>query len=125
MSRILIVDDYEDLTHVMRIYLESVGYEVSECYRSEDLFNKIYSTSPDLILLDIFLNGESGRSLCTKIKSLQSLKDIRVILFSAHVFEPEFLADVACDDFIQKPFDLDELKSKIELQLKLKQEIKE
>ena len=125
MHNILIVDDYEDLTHVLKVYLEKQGYKVEECSKAGEVFNKIYSFSPDLIILDVYLDGESGRSLCMKIKSLNSTKNIPVILFSAHMFPVEYLKDVHHDDFIQKPFELDELLQKIKHHLSRKNETKE
>lgn len=117
MHKILIVDDYVDLTHVMKIYLKGEGFIVEECSKAEDVFKTIYSFSPDLIILDVYLDGESGRSLCMKIKSLNSTKHIPVILYSAHVFPVDYLADCNNEDFIQKPFELEELIKKIRFHL--------
>lgn len=117
MHKILLVDDYVDLTHVIKVFLVKEGYIVEECSKAEDAFTKIYSFNPDLIILDVYLNGESGRSLCMKIKNLTSTQNIPVILYSAHSFPIEYLDGCNNDDFIQKPFDPEELKKKIELHL--------
>ena len=123
MHKIMIVDDYVDLTHVMKIFLKGEGYEVEECAKAEDVFKKIYAFSPDLIILDVYLDGESGRSLCMKIKSLTSTKNIPVILYSAHNFPPDYLEGCNNDDFIQKPFELSELKKKIEFHLAMRDKV--
>lgn len=113
MKKILIVDDYEDLTNVLSIYLRSQGFLVQACSSSSEVFSKIYSFSPDLILLDVYLDQESGRSLCVKIKKQDSTKHIKVILFSASKFPESYLDECHHDDYIQKPFSIDELKEKI------------
>lgn len=113
MKKILIVDDYEDLSKVMSIYLRSQGYMVQVCSSSSEVFSKIYSFSPDLIILDVFLDQESGRSLCIKIKNQESTKHIKVILFSASKFPESYLDNCLNDDYIQKPFAIEELKEKI------------
>lgn len=118
MPKILIIDDYVDLILVLKIFLGMQGYKVEECSKSEDVFTKIYSFSPDLIILDVFLDGESGRSLCMKIKNMNSTKHIPVILYSGHIFPPEYLENCHHNDFIQKPFELDDIKKKIEIQLR-------
>ena len=113
MSRILVVDDYEDLTQVLKILLKKQGFTVDTCSKSDEIFDKIYSFAPDLIILDIFLENETGKSICMKIKNMESIRHIPVILFTAHRIPDEFLNNTMHDDFIQKPFDIDELLNKI------------
>ncbi|HVZ95769.1 MAG TPA: response regulator [Chitinophagaceae bacterium] len=118
MERVLIVDDNSDILWVVEVVLRRYGYEVMALPRGEDVIPRIKSFAPDLILLDVFLSGIDGIEVCNKLKENSKTKDIPVIMFSAHTNFSDIQKFCKADDFIAKPFDVNELVGKIQNQIK-------
>ena len=118
MSRILVVDDDIDILSVMEIILSMKGFEVEVNSRGENTIPKIDSFKPDLILLDVLISGYDGRVICKQLKADIKTKHIPVIMFSAHPSAASTISDYGADDFISKPFDVDNLINKVNKQLK-------
>ncbi|HTI58226.1 response regulator transcription factor [Mucilaginibacter sp.] len=116
MRRILAVDDNEDILDIMKLILEDCGYEVETLTDGNAIFEAIKQTHPDLILLDVMLGNADGRELCKEIKARTEMQDIPVILVSAshQVAERFTLNSGAPDDFLAKPFDINDLLAKVE-----------
>jgi DNA-binding response OmpR family regulator len=117
MNRVLIVDDNSDILWVVEIVLKRYGFEVMALPRGEDVLPKIKTFSPQLILLDVFLSGIDGIEVCNKLKGNPNTKDIPVIMFSAHTNFSDIQKFCHADDFIAKPFDVNELVKKINHQI--------
>jgi DNA-binding response OmpR family regulator len=118
MNRILAVDDDQDILDVLQLVLEDSGYEVETLSDAHQLFDKINKEHPDLILMDIMLNGLDGRDLCKNVKLNNETHDIPVIMISAsHTVGDVLKQECAPDDFLAKPFDINILLSKIQRQL--------
>jgi DNA-binding response OmpR family regulator len=118
MSRILAVDDDRDILEVLQFILEDSGYEVETLSDGHQLFDKIKQQIPDLILLDIMLGNMDGRDLCKNVKLQNDTHNIPVIMISAsHNVSDVLKQDCAPDDFIAKPFDINNLLNKIKRQL--------
>ena len=120
MSKILVVDDDLDILSVMEILLSMKGFEVMINSRGENTFPKIDAFKPDLILLDVLISGYDGRVICKQLKSDAKTKHIPVIMFSAHPSAASTISDYGADDFISKPFDLDNLVKKVNKQLEIR-----
>ena len=116
MRRILAVDDNEDILEIMKLILEDFGYEVTTLADGTLIFDAINSAHPDLILLDVMLGNADGRELCKQIKLRQETHDIPVILVSAshQVADRLSMNNGAPDDFLAKPFDINDLLEKVE-----------
>lgn len=119
MSRILVVDDDTDILSVMEILLTMKGFEVEVTARGENTFPKVESFMPDLIILDVLISGHDGRTICKQLKTNEATKNIPVIMFSAHPGAAATIADYGADDFISKPFDVNDLLKKVNSQLSL------
>ncbi len=117
MSRILVVDDDIDILSVMEILLTMKGFEVEVTAKGENTFPKIDTFGPDLIILDVLISGHDGRTICKQLKSNATTKHIPVIMFSAHPGAAATIADYGADDFISKPFDVEDLIKKVNSQL--------
>ena len=117
MSKILVVDDDQDILVVMEILLTMKGFEVDVTAKWENTFDKIESFNPDLILLDILISGNDGRTLCKQLKSQNETKSIPIIMFSAHPGAAASIKEYGANDFIAKPFDVNDLLSKVNNQL--------
>lgn len=121
MSRILVVDDDTDILSVMEILLTMKGFEVEVTAKGENTFPKINTFRPDLILLDVLISGHDGRTICKQLKTDEATKHIPVIMFSAHPGAAATIADYGADDFIAKPFDVNNLIQKVNSQLTFKE----
>ena len=117
MSKILVVDDDLDILVVMEILLSMKGFEVDVTAKWENTFDKIETFKPDLILLDVLISGNDGRTLCKQLKSKSDTKHIPIIMFSAHPSAAATINEYGADDFIAKPFDVNDLLAKVNKQL--------
>ena len=122
MQKILIIDDDDDISAMLFLLLRS-KFEVAVITKSEDIFERIRSYEPDIILLDVFLTGYDGRVICKQLKFHPSFKHIPVIMVSGHDDVSDCVSKYGADDFILKPFEADQLIAKIERQLDIKQSI--
>jgi DNA-binding response OmpR family regulator len=119
MSKILVVDDDVDILTVMKMLLSMKGFEVEAISKGESTLPAIESFKPDLILLDVLISGHDGRIICKQLKSNKETSHIPVIMFSAHPGAAATIADYGANDFISKPFDVNNLIKKVNTQLKL------
>lgn len=112
MSKILVIDDDEDMLHVAEVLFTMNGFIVKTIVNAGECMNAIESFNPDIILLDITLGGHDGREICRNLKNAGSpYKHIPVILFSArHDLQRQF-RECKANDFVAKPF---ETKSLVE-----------
>jgi len=111
---ILIVDDNEEILSTISIILNRKAYQVSAKDRIENFEQTIEELSPDLILLDKNLGWADGCDLCKTIKSNKRLSAIPVIMFSAYYKKREECMNAGANDFIQKPFEMNELLTTIQ-----------
>lgn len=117
MKKILVVDDNKDIIWVVETILKRYGFSVMTTLKGEDVLKKVQSFHPQLVLLDVFLSGIDGIEICNKLKSIPETKSIPVIMFSAHTNSREVMKFCQADDFLPKPFDVNELVKKINLQI--------
>ncbi len=113
MPRILVVDDDKDLLDVTHALLTKKGYEVVVDSNWEDALAKMDTFQPQLILLDVFLNGVDGLDICRQLKSMPHTRHIPVLIFSAYPSVAESVYEYGADDFISKPFEVNELVTKV------------
>lgn len=115
-KRILVVDDEPDIMDVATVRLKHSGYEIIPAVDAEEALVILENDIPDLILLDLLLPKMQGDELCRKLKSNDKFKNIPVILFTASAFRPnlpENIKAMGADDCITKPFEPQELISKV------------
>jgi DNA-binding response OmpR family regulator len=119
MNKLLIIDDDEDISAMLFLLLRK-DFDVAVVTKSEDIFPRIKSFQPDIILLDVFLTGYDGRVICKQLKFHPDSKHIPVIMVSGHDNVSETVEQYGANDFIQKPFKGEELLEKIKGHLKAK-----
>jgi len=110
-KKILVVDDDPDILDALQMLLEFAGYDVKTTEKGEYAEN-LHDTNgglPDLIILDVLLSGKDGRLICQKLKSQHDTKHVPIIMISAHPNAKRSVSAVGADDFMAKPFDMDEL----------------
>lgn len=111
MSRtpvIAVVDDDVAILEVISLVLEDEGYQVATNTGAQvDQF--IDQLSPDLILLDVWMQGLDGRDVARRLKNQTDTADTPIILMSAHSEAIGSLKSARADSFLEKPFGMDEL----------------
>lgn len=113
----MILDDDPDLLDILSYFLTANGYEILTLPKGDAIFENIAIFHPDLILMDVMLAGMDGREICKLIKN-DKLNLMPVILISGtHDLASTLLQKGAPNDFLAKPFDLDELLKKVSFQL--------
>lgn len=112
MKTILIADDNEDIVEAIRLILETEEFQV-EVTTKGNVMEKISRSQPDLLLLDIWMSGMDGRDICKTIKHTASLKNLRIIFISAIHDIQKSTRDAGADDFLAKPFGMEELLGKV------------
>lgn len=116
INHILIVDDAETIREMLQDYLLSSGFSVDCAETAEEAYKKLKERKPDLILLDVVLPDMLGTDLCVQIKSKKDYKFIPIIMCSANAISTQDKMkgfDIGADDYVTKPFVLDELNSRI------------
>jgi two-component system KDP operon response regulator KdpE len=111
-GKILVVDDDPQIRRVMRATLVAHKYEVTEARNGEDSLTRIHSEMPDLVLLDMNMPGMSGLETC---QMLRGGSDVPIIILSVRNTEKDKVAalDAGADDYITKPFGMQELLARI------------
>jgi two-component system phosphate regulon response regulator PhoB len=114
-ANILIVEDEEPLTTLLRYNLEAEGYEVDTVGRGDDADTRLRETAPDLVVLDWMLPGLSGIELCRRLRARPQTKSLPIIMLTARGEESERVRGLAtgADDYIVKPFSVPELLARI------------
>lgn len=114
-AHILIVEDEEPLTLLLRYNLESEGYEVDSAARGDDAELKLKETIPDLIILDWMLPGLSGIELCRRLRARAQTQRLPIIMLTARGEENERVRGLAtgADDYVVKPFSVPEMVARV------------
>jgi two-component system phosphate regulon response regulator PhoB len=114
-TRILIVEDEEPLTLLLRYNLEAEGYEVDCAARGDEAELRLREQLPDLIVLDWMLPGLSGIELCRRIRTRSETERLPIIMLTARGEEGDRVRGLAtgADDYIVKPFSVPELLARV------------
>ena len=112
-KRIMIADDDPGIVDAVEMLLEFEGFEVSSTVDGSTVLD-MKREYPDLLLLDIWMSGEDGRDICKRMKSDVSMRGIPIIMISASKDIKESAMDAGADDFLAKPFDMQDLLTKID-----------
>ncbi|MBI3942234.1 MAG: response regulator transcription factor [Chloroflexi bacterium] len=116
-ERILVIDDEPKIVEVIRRGLLFDGYQVEVAYDGTSGLAQARDTSPDLIVLDIMLPGMDGLEVCRRVRAAS---DVPILMLTAKDTVPDRVAglDSGADDYLVKPFALDELLARIRAMLR-------
>jgi two-component system phosphate regulon response regulator PhoB len=112
---ILVVEDEEALSVLVKYNLEKAGFDVSCAFSGDEALDLIDKKIPDLIVLDWMLPEMSGIEVCREIRSLEYTKDVPIIMLTARSQEDDRLKgfNSGADDYMTKPFSPKELVARI------------
>ncbi len=116
-KNIYLVEDNYDISDLVKYLLSEIGYEV-EAFNTIAGFRQAVDVAlPDLFILDIMLPDGNGQELCRELKADDNTRFIPVILMSAHAGGKEIATEVCADDFIGKPFDINDFTEMVQRQI--------
>ena len=116
-SRILVVDDDDDIRGLLRALLERAGHAVSEASDGRAGLRELYTGSPDLVILDVAMPGLDGWATLERIREVT---DVPVLMLTARDAELERVRGLkgGADDYVVKPFGRQELVARVEALLR-------
>ena len=120
MTRILVVDDEPQILRALRTSLRGAGYEVDTAETAEQALTQLAARPPDAVILDLVLPDGRGTDVC---RELRTWTDVPVIILSVVGEEREKVAalDAGADDYVTKPFGIDELLARLRAALRRRQ----
>ena len=113
--RILIVEDEEALTLLLRYNLEAAGYDIESVARGDDADLRLREAVPDLVILDWMLPGVSGIELCRRLRARPETRQLPIVMLTARGEESERVRGLStgADDYVVKPFSVPELLARV------------
>lgn len=113
-SRILVVDDEQDLCEILKFNLETEGYQVETANSAEEALDKDIA-SYNLLLLDVMMGGMSGFQLAKQLKNSEVTAHIPIIFLTARDTENDTVTgfNLGADDYISKPFSIREVMVRV------------
>ena len=109
------VEDDKNISHLINVALSKQGYVVESFYDGKSFFRRFKEQKPNLILLDMMLPNIQGGEILKAIRDNEENDDIQIIIVSANrmVMDKVDGLDLGADDYIEKPFDILELMSRV------------
>ena len=117
LGNILVADDDPAIVDSIQFLLEEAGYVVNTTVDGNNVFTMI-DNNPDLLLLDIWMSGQDGRDICKYLKSQDKTKHVPIVMISANKDTKEIAKKSGADDFLEKPFEMEDLLNKISKHIK-------
>ena len=116
-QRILLVDDDPNISHLVRLYLEKEGFDVTEAARGDEALEAFRRETPALVLLDVMLPGMDGLQV---LKEIRKTSKVPVIMLTARdeTFDKVLGLELGADDYVTKPFATKELVARVKAVLR-------
>jgi DNA-binding response OmpR family regulator len=112
-EKILVVDDDPDISMMIKMMLEYKGFSVAVADRAEIAEQMLPADNFKLVIMDMLLSGSNGVDVCMRLKKDEQLSKIPIIMISAHPNARAVCINAGADDFIAKPFDMEDMLSAI------------
>jgi DNA-binding response OmpR family regulator len=119
-NTILVVDDEKNIVQLARLYLANDGFHVEEAHDGKQALEKVKSTNPDLVVLDLMMPEMDGLTVC---KELRKTSNVPVIILTARNDDIDKIVglEVGADDYVTKPFNPRELVARVKAVLRRSQ----
>ena len=113
MIPILLIEDQVELCEILKDTLSLYGFDVTYALNGDDGYNEFISLDPKLVIIDIMMPGSDGFSAVKKIRLVN--KDVPIIMLTAKPLTEDLVKafDLGCNDFVRKPFAMEELIARI------------
>jgi DNA-binding response OmpR family regulator len=112
-TRILVVDDDSGIGEMLKTLLEFYGFEVTVSEKPDETEEIIKEKNIDLVMLDMLISGVNGTDVCARLRQHEATSKIPVLMMSAlHDAGPK-CKNAGANDFIAKPFEMEDLIAKI------------
>lgn len=112
-KKILVVDDDSGIGEMLKTLLEYYGYEVIVTPRPEETEELILEKQIDLVMLDMLISGVNGTDVCKNLRNNPETANTPVLMMSALHDAGNKCREAGADDFIAKPFEMEDLTAKI------------
>lgn len=110
---ILIVDDDTDIGAMLKMMMEYKGYSVMLLNKADKTIETLHNNSIKLVILDMLIAGINGTDVCQKIRNDKHISHIPILMISALPDARQVCIDAGATDFISKPFEMEEVLSKV------------
>jgi DNA-binding response OmpR family regulator len=110
---ILVLDDDPDICAMLKMVLDYHGYGAVEAEGEEKATEVLSKNHVDLIIMDMLLSGADGTDICRRLKQDEQTSSIPILMFSAHPNAQKICLEAGADDFISKPFEMNDLIDRI------------
>jgi two-component system, OmpR family, KDP operon response regulator KdpE len=116
-GRILVIDDESQITRVLRAALSAQGYDVRTANDPDEGLRLFRDWPPDLVITDLMMPGKSGVEVCRQIRS-RSVTPVLVLSVREHERSKVEALDAGADDYVTKPFSIQELLARVRAHLR-------
>ena len=111
---ILVIDDDQDIGRMLKMLLEFKGFSVTIAENKTMAVETLNNTPMDIIIMDMLLSGENGINICVDFKNTNDIKQIPILMMSAHPDAKIICLEAGANDFIPKPFEMQDMLMKID-----------
>lgn len=118
MKPILVVEDDEGLLETLRELLNMEGYDVALAHNGLEALEILKKVAPAVVVLDMRMPLMDGETFAREVHRREGLRSLYIIVLTANLYARKTAEEIGANDFLAKPFDIDELLEKIELAIK-------
>lgn len=118
-KKILVIEDDQDINRTLCLRLQMEDFEVIAAHEGHEGFYKATTQQPDLIILDLKLPGLPGEEICKELRKDEKYASLPIIMLTAKDTDVDKVIGkiIGANQYMSKPFDMDELLKKISLLL--------
>jgi len=119
-EKILVADDEQEIRNLLDHFLKGQGYEVILASDGNEALRLASEKNPQVIILDIKMPGLDGLEVCKRLKEKEQTKLIPVIVITGFEDNKMEALNIGADDFVNKPFDMAEISSRVKSALRIR-----